>query len=80
MGAEIFFWWMVVAYGGGTTTIPVPYQTQEMCKWSAEQIGFGGSAACIPQPAADVAEFSAAQAVGREPEVCVLEDGLTNQP
>lgn len=75
MGAEVYFWFAVVFAStnssAGATTLPIPYQTQYMCKWALAEAGVTG--ACIPQPAADVAEFSAAQAVGREPEVCEME-------
>jgi len=73
-GSEIFFWWMVVGFGTGVTTLPIPYQTEQACAWAAEHaVGTHSPGyVCIPQPAADVAEFSAAQAVGREPEVCEI--------
>lgn len=73
MGAEVYFWWMIVFAGNGSagaTVIPVPYQTREMCEWAAKESW--AQAKCIPQPAADVAEFSATKAVGREPEVCEI--------
>lgn len=61
MGAEVYFWWMVVIQSTGSTVVPVPYQTQQMCEWAGENTGGnrGVDYTCIPQPAADVAEFSA---------------------
>ncbi len=69
MGAEVYFWWMIVAFSGEPVVIPVPYQTQQMCQWAADEAGRGRFIVCIPQPAADVAEFSATWAMPRA-DVC----------
>ena len=69
MGAEVYFWWMVIITGNSATTLPMPYQTDEMCEWAADQAYLGQPVRCIPQPAADVAEFSATWAMPRA-DVC----------
>ncbi len=79
MGAEVYFWFMVVSfdqYDGGVTTMPVPYQTEEMCRWALDEANITGT--CIPQPAADVAEFSATWAMPRA-DVCEV-GALTTKP
>lgn len=61
MGAEVYFWWMIVftapGGGGAPAIMPVPYQTKESCEWAAKEAW--AQVKCVPQPAADVAEFSA---------------------
>ena len=59
MAGEIFVWWLTLSLGGytGTTTLPVPFPTQAACMWAAEEAQ-QQFYACIPQPAADLAQFS----------------------
>lgn len=62
---EIFFWWLVVSLSGyGAAAVPVPYQTEESCQWAAQEAEV--QAVCIPQRAADVAEFEATKEAGRD--------------
>jgi len=69
MGVETFFWWMVLAFSGEPVVMPVPFQTQAACMWAAESAE-QNIYACIPQPAADIAEYSATWAIGRDDDVC----------
>lgn len=56
MDPAAFVWFMVVSFWSGAVVMPVPYQTEEMCKWAAQQAAV--DVACIPQPAGDLAMFT----------------------
>jgi hypothetical protein len=59
MSGEIFVWWLVLLNPpSGIIVAPVPFQTEQMCEWSMEQTNGEAYGYCIPQPAADLAQFS----------------------
>lgn len=59
MEPAAFVWFMIATTWGGNAVLPVPYQTQEMCVWAADNaVPKLAGYSCIPQPAGDLAQFS----------------------